>query len=354
MPDTKKFLFAFVVMLSASTRAIGGDAETIQFDLPPVVAAVPAADAPQDPSLVTIELRLSSMIVTPTVPDIDQWLVRCQPRGGEIAIADFSPRTETASDVSSPIQVKRVEEKSSSLGMSVDGAYGHFTRGNIGADQGNKNVNSVEFHRQAAVQAVTAAGTINRGRGVYFKLRWTSQQVLEGEKVFSITMAVPAQWRGGLMDVSVIAQTDRKKFGGFDHEIITLGSANFVVATYRAGDDVAASRAARIADAEFMLRRTAKELTTPPAPRSLPSMLRHVAMKLDLEPSKPDTRWLHRLLTGAADPYLDKQITKLPMPVRVAALDYVESREDFAALNRDLGNGLDADYVTVAKPALHP
>ncbi|MGB7326784.1 MAG: hypothetical protein WBD31_18050, partial [Rubripirellula sp.] len=303
-------------------------------------------------SHVTVELRLSSMITTPTLPAIDQWLVRCQPRDAAITIADYAPRTETASDVSSPIQVKQVEEKNLTLGLSANGSYGHLANGSLGADQCNKNTNSFEFQRQAAVQAVTAAGTINRGRGVYFKLRWTAQQVLEGEKVFRITLAVPTNWRGSLMDVSVIAQSDRKKFGGFDRETKTIGSANFVVATYRAGDNVAADRAGRIADAEYALRNLAGRMKSKSTPHSLPSMLRAVAIKLDLEPSVADTRWLARFLQGATDPYLDDQITKLPMPVRIAALDYADSRDDFVSLNRSETPQPTGTRVVVAKPAI--
>ncbi len=325
----KNVLLGVALGLWMSTTVWAADA--IQFDLPPVAAANPS---PDDVSLVTVELRLSSMITTASPPRIDQWMVRCQPRDADVTIADYSPRTETASDVTSPIQVKQVEEKSQSLGLSVDGSYGHLARGNLGTDQGKKNVNSVEYHRQAVVEAVTASGTINRGRGVYFKLRWTAQQVLEGEKIFRVTLAVPSNWRGSLIDVSVVAQSDHKTFGGFDRETKTHGAANFVVATYRSGDPIAADLAARIAESEYELKRLANQLTQKSTPHSLPSMLRHVAMKLDLDGGKPDTRWLARILQGTADPYLDDQITKLPMPVRVAALDYSDSREEFVSLNR--------------------
>ena len=140
---------------------------------------------PYDPTLVTVELQLSSMIEAPEVPRIDQWLIRCQPRDNEVWIADYAPRTETASELASPIQVKQTEEESNSLGLSLDAAYGHVAHGNAGTDHTQKNINTVQFDRMALEQTVTASGTINRGRGVYFKLRWTAQQILEGEKTFS-------------------------------------------------------------------------------------------------------------------------------------------------------------------------
>jgi hypothetical protein len=39
-------------------------------------------------------------------------------------------------------------------------------------------------------------------------------------------------------------------------------------------------------------------------------------------------------LQDHADPHFDKVIRKLPMPVRIAALDYVDARDNFLALNQ--------------------
>ncbi len=347
-PDAISIVIAVAIALSdgllPTSQAFAGDKPIVHFDLAPVVAADPSDTDPIDPTLVTIELRLSSMIESPTVPRIDQWLVRCQPRDKAISIADYAPRTETSSDLATPIQVKRIEEKSNAVGLSIDGSYGHAVHGNAGADRADKNTNTLQFDRVAPVQVVTASGTINRGRGVYFKLRWTAQQVLEGEKVFRVTLRVPSTWRGGLMDVSVIAQSERKKFG-WDLETETIGAADFVVAAYRQGDDEAAQRARDLSDAEYALRSTARRHHVSSEVNSLPSMLRHVAMKLELEPSKPDVSWVQRLLLETADPYLDKEISNLPMPVRVAVLDYVDIRDDFVAMDE-----VYSDRVIVAKP----
>lgn len=319
-------------------------ASEIVFDLPPTTAALPVVESTDD-GLVTVHLRLSSMIESPDVPRIDQWMIRCQPRDFEISIADYSPKTETGSDLVTPIQVKQTDERTNAVGFSVDGGY-HSARGTAGVDQSNKQVDSFQFERAAPVQAVSAAGTINRGRGVYFKLRWTALQVLEGEKVFSITMQVPPAWRGGMMDVQVIAQSQRSSFG-WDREPETLGAADFVVGMFRQGDSEAAELAQSLADAEHQLRKVAEQHPTKRDVRTLPGMLRHVATKLDLEGEQPRTDWMKRLLSNRADPHLDREICKLPMPVRVAVLDYVDVRDEFNTINRST----DRSNHLVAKPA---
>lgn len=326
----------------------------VQFDLPAVVEAQPtdrpstvetSTDPDHDPPLqhpmsvpiaadaansqrVTVQLRLSAIIESPDEPRIDQWLIQCQPRGGTVTIVDYAPRTETTSDLASPIQVKRTQESTNAVGLSVDGAYGHLV-GNAGADLSKKNINTVQFDRIAPQHAVTAAGTINRGRGVYFKLRSTALQILDGEKTFAITLAVPAGWRGSLIDVAVVAQSRPKKFG-WDRDPKTIGSAHFVVAAYRQGDREAAARAAALAEAELDLRHIAAEHDA--SLPTLPSLLRQLAVKLDLEP-EPAKSWVQRLILNQADPRLDDEICELPMPIRIAILDYVDIRDDFVSLN---------------------
>ena len=148
------------------------------------------------------------------------------------------------------------------------------------------------------------------------------------------------------MDVSVVAQSERKKFGGWDRESKTIGLANFVVAVYRQGDHEAAACARAVSDAEDVIRNFAAEMHGSTKVNSLPSMLRHVAIKLDLESSEPNQDWLQRLLLERADPHLDKEIRNLPMSLRLAVLDYADARDHFCAMDED-----QAERVVAAKPA---
>jgi len=315
----------------------GSDPYLVQFDLPPIVAAT----SPDDPRLVSIELRLSSLIESPNVPSIKQWVVRCVPRDSVISIADYAPRTETGSDLSTPIQVKEIKEESSSTGISINGSYSHLTRANLVADRGKKSNNTIQFDRIAPVQAVTASGTIERGKGVYFKLRWTAKQVLEGEKTFHLTMRVPKEWRTGMMDVSVIAQAESNSMVPWERNFKTIGAAKFVVALYRFGDTEAESLARAVSNAEYKLRKLYIARQRSAEVNSLPSMLHMVATKLDLESSRSQSRrkedrWVERLLLGDLVHNSDKQIRKLPMPIRVAALEYIDRRNEFTGINREL------------------
>ncbi|TWT83341.1 hypothetical protein CA13_48060 [Planctomycetes bacterium CA13] len=322
------------------------DAPEIYFDLPIVTAAVPCARSGSG-GLVDIELRLSSMIVAPEPKKIDQWIVRCQPRSSEVQIADYAPRTEVASGIAGPIQIKTTDESSKSVGLSIDGAYGNLAHGNVGADRGSKKFESLQYDRIAPVQAVTASGTINRGRGVYFKLKWTEQQVLEGEKTFQLTLSVPANWRGGLVDVSVIAQSEKKSFGGWDSEVVTLGKANFVVAVYGEGDNDAMHAAKSLAASEEALRKAA--MANQRSPNPITGLMRNVTSLFDSNKQELSDRWLERLLLEGTSPHVDKQILALPVATRVAALDYCDARQTFVNLNESSD---DTNRYVAAKPAM--
>lgn len=323
--------------------AIANDG-VIRFDMAPTVAARPADPPTIETTATTIlddgvasqivqcELRLSSLIASPSVPQIDQWLVQCTPRDPAMRLVDYSPRTELSSGIEGPIQFKITDEESSSLGLNVNSSYGSIAHGNVGADSGKKNLVTQQYNQIAAVQAVTASGTINRGQGVYFKLRWTATQVLEGEKVFKLSLRVPRSWRGGLIDVNVTAQSAKKTFGGFDTQIKTLGAADFVVAAYRSGDTEATQHASELMSAEQHLRHVSRRLGRSTKPTSLPSMLRHVAAKFDLDEPPRSGNWIGRLTAGQIDPYIDREINRLPMDVRIAAIEYHDKRVAFKRL----------------------
>ena len=102
-----------VIQLLVSSAAFAAE-PSIHFDMAPVsVAREGSAD---NGNLVTIDLKLSSMIAAPNLPRIDQWIVQCQPRNAELQVKDYASRTEVGSDIAGPVQVKRTNERSSSAG----------------------------------------------------------------------------------------------------------------------------------------------------------------------------------------------------------------------------------------------
>ncbi len=333
MPFRIYFLLIAISIPHADAVSVAeGSKSIVHFDIPPSVAA-DVIEADKGRASLRVDLKLSSMISSPETARIDQWLVRCQPRGQFASIVDYSPRTETGSDIATPIQVKQSKEKQQSLGVGVNSDYFSSFRGNAGLDHTRKNIDSLQFDHLAPVHAVTAAGTINRGTGVYFKLRWTAEQILEGQKTFQLVLDVPNTWRTGLIDISVVAQSEHKSFASWEQSTKTLGSANFVIAVYRSDDIHACEVARRMANAEHQLRSRMKEETASKPSNSLSTLLRKMTTKMEFEKTRTSTDLLERLMFNQADPYLDSDIRKLPMPCRLAALNYSDAQESFTRLN---------------------
>jgi len=325
-------LIALSIICSDAGSVAADRNAVVHFDIPPSAAANVVESASGRASL-KIEIKLSSMISSPEAARIDQWLVRCQPRGQFASIVDYSPRTETGSDIASHIQVKQSKEKQQSLGVGVNGNYFSNFSGNAGLDNSRKKIDSLQFDRLAPIHAVTASGTINRGTGVYFKLRWTAEQILEGQKTFQLVLDVPDTWRTGLIDISVVAQSEHKSFTNWEPTTKTLGSGNFVIAVYREEDMRASEVARRMARAEHELRYRIQQESTSKRNNSLSALLRHMAIKMEFEKPRTNTDLLERLMLNQADPHLDNDIRKLPMACRLAALNYSDAQNSFKDLN---------------------
>ncbi|SMP37764.1 hypothetical protein SAMN06265222_10124 [Neorhodopirellula lusitana] len=330
----------------ATADAASGHA--ISFDLPPTAVAIPVTtlDAASSPAYgsgdtVEVALRLSSLVSGEKVPEIDRWMIRCVPRDASWRVVDYAPRTETASDYDGPIEYKKIDEQTNSLGMSFDATPLQLGGAHAGFDTNQKEGETMQYRRQAPLHAVTASGTIERGRGVYYKLRWTSTQVLEGEKEFKVTFQVPVGFRAGLLDVSVVAMgrtPSSSKFssipvlGDDSNKVHPIGQGRFAVAVHAEGDPVAWRLAKSMADTEQVLRSEASKIRTVSATHSLSTLIRHVAAKIDIESDAPSGAWVDRLVFQNADPYTDPVIRKLPTQLRVVALDYCDARRKLQRL----------------------
>lgn len=307
----------------------------IQFDMPAVTTALDSSVAGETREI-TIDLVLSSLVVgsnghsSGQTPPIDHLLIRCSLRD-RLPVVDFFPKTELQSDFASPIAITKKDEKTDSLGLNINANFHPFGTGQFGADNSRKRSDSTQFSRQAPMQAVVASGTTDRGRGVYFKLRWTTQQVLEGEKHFQVSFAVPESWRGGLVDVSVTANGwDRSLFGS--SKLRSVASQHFVVAAHQQHDPQAAEISLRLAHLDQELAAFAKRNS---AESNVITQLWRRVVQADSNNDLPGN-WYHRITHDQADPYMDKRIRSLPMPVRVAVLGYTEATRDLMELDDTL------------------
>ncbi|MEM0924420.1 MAG: hypothetical protein AAGJ83_00145 [Planctomycetota bacterium] len=316
----------------ATSPSVLADQAVVRFDVPAVVAASSEEVAPGSKQ-VTAAWTLSSLVVGSDhdahvdTPPIDHLLIRCRLRE-RFPVVAFLPRTEVQTDYAGPISITEKREKSEAFGVSMDGKYQPIAGAHLGADETSLQSNATQYQHNAPVQAVVASGTIDRGHGVYFKLRWTRGQVLEGEKHFQVTFTVPRAWRGGLLDVEIMATGIDRGFMG-KSEVRPVAQQEFVIAVHDEADSEAATLAGRLAVLDKKLRQHAQHS------RQRPNALQkwwneRFSTKSDRQ-NRPFS-WYQRLARQQADPYIDQEIRRLPMPVRVTVIDYAAAVERLAAL----------------------
>lgn len=311
------------------------DTPKIQFDFSPLAVATPVE--PSDPAmlvpghrLVAVSLQLSTLVHAGDL-SVDRLMITIHSDDPAIRVADYSPRTELSSNTDGEIDVQQTVEQNKHLGLTVAAKYGHLVEGNLGGDIGKKNLETLKFKRVAPLHVVAASGTTNRGRGVYFKLRSTATQVLEGDKTFSITFAVPEGWQGGLLDVTVSAESAHRPFPGIERQVQTVGEDLFTVAMFSAGDSALQGAALQLVNAEAELRSITGDYRDAIVRETKSNFFDHVAAAFDRERSTLSDDWLRRVLRGDVDSRLHRDLRRLPVDVRVAILDYVDARRRFLA-----------------------
>ncbi len=326
--------------------------QAVQFDLPATSAAALVTDDSTPSSggtlpaerekTVVVDFHLSTILARLSSPQIEQLVVQIKPLGGSSLVVDYSPRTEFSSHFATDIAVCESNESSDHVGLGIQGSYADTARGNIGADRGHKQALESKYAKRAPQHVVAASGTTHRGHGVYFKLRSDSRQVIDGDRTFSVTLRVPALWRGELMEFRVQAeamvQPTSSAFAvitGSVPKLEQLGVARYLVAVYLENDEEAAHTAKQLAKAEQSLRELATQLASEPR-RSL-SVPKDVYVAFRLDPRRTNDaastdkmlEMIERVLFTRIDPYFDSQIKKLPVDARVAILDYLDAREQF-------------------------
>jgi hypothetical protein len=269
-------------------------------------------------------------------------LVQIRPLGGEALVADYAPRTELASRYAGAIEVSRSKEQLDNIGFSIDALYSPGVRGNVSGERGEKNLESTRYSRVAPMHILAASGTTHRGRGVYFKLKSDDRQILEGDRTFSVTLRVPANWRGELMEFRAEAEamtksfsTSLSSFAGITPKSHVVGSSRFMVAVHLTGDHEMAIAARRVAETEMVMREQALRSLRSRANNRSGGNTTHVSFRFDM--SVPDPRLqqervamtLERVIFSKVDPYSDPVIAQLSVATRAAILDYLEAKELF-------------------------
>ncbi len=279
--------------------------------------------------LVEGRFRITAMVEDGKLPEGMQYAYQILNPTQRVRIVDYQPQTQQATAVAGNVSVEKKKESNKSLGLSVSGSFESIAQGTAGSDIGTKDTSQIRYELKPPMEVVLVAGTMDRGTGVYFKLRPSPDEALEGSREFSVVMRVPDSWRGDVFYVRCEAQEDRR--GNYT----SLGVARFVVGLYAEGDEDAREAAENLVRAEATLRRTVAQRQRDIHKRSIPTVVHQVAALLDVyDPRIPDA-WLDHLIYGPTNIEQYDFYGYLPPDVRNVADRYRQAKRRVYQLRRE-------------------
>jgi hypothetical protein len=285
----------------------------VHFDMNPV-AACRNVTSPEfealnpDERLVEADFEISALIRQGDEDDLLQFFYRLELQDAATSVVDYSPKTTLASDQASNVTKEERTERSNHVGVVLTSPLDWPGKLTASSDLGQKSMGSTRYELVPEMTAVTASGTVQRGRGVYFKLRPSRSHTLEGARRFSVVMRVPAAWRGGYAQWNCTASGIGRGLVRTLDERIQCGERRFVVALYLDGDAEAKAAAQRLVRAETDLWRVVttrraeiERLNRPTFRDRLEGLIRPAGTSISLSKPRPSSSTESRDSTPLGD-----------------------------------------------------
>lgn len=331
--DRTTFSVICVAVVACTNIAIAKP-PSVRFDTTPVVACRDVTDdafAEMHPGerLIEAKFEISSILDSGSEADLTEFFFRMTSPQQSFRIVDYSPRTTLVSDYNGGITFEKKNEHSKGLGLAVSGGWESANVTGHG-DAGAKNTLTTKYELAAPKESVTASGTIQNGYGVYFKLRRSRQDTLEGAKEYQVIFRASRHWRGDLLHVYCEARGIQRGIVRQLDEEVRCGLGEYPLALYLSGDESARSIAEQFAKSNHNLRSTAINNQREIKRRSYPTVLHELGGLLDLAEPKIPRSWLEQLLSESASGHEFEN--RLPAQVRSAASDYLIAKRELRKL----------------------
>ncbi len=337
-----------VISILAVSPALAVAGSPVQFD---VGYLTPAADVTTSEfqndrpgyRLLQMNLMISTMVDSRVADDLIETTFFVQLHNPRIQIEDFSPQTTLQSPYAGNIS----KENRTELDLSGKLSANQRLDKSLGADAtlgiNRKHATIEKMDILPELKLVAASGTIDRGRGVYFRFNRTKQTSLEGTTMLGIVLAVPESWSADTMSIRCQAKIRQSVVPGAPSTETDLPESQYTVAIYQAGDRYAAEVAERYIQEESRWIQTKRKYADEIHDRKKDSPLDYLTAIV--RPSKP---------IGNVDKYLaasPKKATRdLPPPVVDAYYRFQEAKSlmDSCSGIRPLAQARVTDQTTIA------
>src|SRR5436190_21382814 len=331
---TTQGLLASLFVLASFAASAMAELPRVVFDMPYAVSCrdvTPAEFAAASPAdkLVEVKLGISSLLQAGSEKDLAQYFIRVEVPQRTMAVSDFLPKTAHEA-LQGNTTITKNSETTLSLGVNITGHYQAFTGSAITPGVSQKNGSCVKYDLLPPLETVTASGTILRGSGVYYKLKSSERNLLEGEREFALIVRVPKGWRGDYLHVRCEAEgISRGLISSLDQRLL-CGQRDFLISLYLEGDNEARRAAEDLSRAEIELRNVSHIKGREIQQRMAAPVSSKLGMASASTGSIP-TDWQARLLFG--HPSRASIPKTLPREVVQAAQEFRASQQAIAAIS---------------------
>jgi hypothetical protein len=339
------FLFAatWLSLVVAVTQLIS--AESVSFDVASTIAASEVSNAEfsqryPGEKIIAIQARVSLFLHPQCGAKLQEVVISLESPAAEFAVVDFQPKTQLETSFAGPVSVNYQQEQRQELNFDAAGYYKSLTGVTLNGAYLDKSALQAQFNLLPPRDLLLATGTLNRGRGVYFKFKANSQTTLEGEKSFVVLARVPKTWRGDVLRVSGEAHGTPASLLGVIEEQSVVARQDFLVALYQANDEMARSRAEQLTLRQQQFIQLASTQQRQIERNTTPKMLR----KMGISASTLSPAWLKQWIFTSAQANL---LEKFPSEVRDAAWSFVRARAALHELNGEATTRVVSNAVPV-------
>jgi len=237
-------LAVFLAAASAGTSVCAGP--HVEFDFARTVACrnvTPPERAVLFPNERIVKVTLNVSVRFHGVPpqDVEELDIEISGATAGWQVFRFSPTTHLASDIAKAIETTTTTKDAKSLDATLGGAlpvpYAELVAHvapSINAGTSRSTTATETVSRLPPRRAVIVSGTSSEGRGVFFKIKPSTQTSLEGVHALTVSFIVPADWDGGTVRVACTAHGQRRILWFKDPA--TLGRAGGEVTLRLVGD----------------------------------------------------------------------------------------------------------------------